>query len=57
MTVVPHPSYFSLFHPLKRKLKSHNFETTEVIEAESQAVLIAGVLGTVHMHGKGLLKG
>jgi hypothetical protein len=39
MTVVPHPPYFSLFPRLKIKLKDRHFDTTEVIEAESQAVL------------------
>jgi hypothetical protein len=39
MTVVPHPSCFSLFPRLKIKLKGLHFDTTEVIEAESQAVM------------------
>jgi hypothetical protein len=39
MTVVPHPSYFSVFPRLKIKLKGCHFDTTEVTEAESQAVL------------------
>jgi hypothetical protein len=47
MTVVPHPPYspylahcnFSQFLQLKIKLKGRHFDTTEVIEAESQAVL------------------
>jgi histone-lysine N-methyltransferase SETMAR len=47
MTVVPHKPYspdlvpcdFSLFPRLKIKLKGCCFDTTEVIEAESQAVL------------------
>jgi hypothetical protein len=47
MTLVPHPSYlpdlapcdFSLFPRLKIKLQGRRFDTTEVIEAESQAVL------------------
>jgi hypothetical protein len=39
MTVVSQPSYFSLFPRLKIKLKDRHFDTTEVIEAESQAVL------------------
>jgi hypothetical protein len=38
-TVVPHPTYFSLFLRLKIKLKSRNFDTTEVVEAELLAVL------------------
>jgi hypothetical protein len=39
MTVVPHPPYFPLFPRLKIKLKGRHFDTTEVTEAESQAVL------------------
>jgi hypothetical protein len=39
MTVVPHPPYFYLFPRLKVKLKGRHFDITEVIEAESQAVL------------------
>jgi hypothetical protein len=39
LAVVPHPTYFSLFPQLKIKLKGRHFDTTEVIEAESQAVL------------------
>jgi hypothetical protein len=39
MTVVPHPPYFSLLPRLKIKLKNRHFDTTEVIRAESQAVL------------------
>jgi histone-lysine N-methyltransferase SETMAR len=47
MTVVPHPPYspdltlcyFFLFSRLKIKLKGRHFDTIEVIEAESQAVL------------------
>jgi hypothetical protein len=39
MAIVPQPPYFSLFLPIKLKLKGCNFDTTEVIEAESQAVL------------------
>jgi hypothetical protein len=36
----PHPpSQFYLFPELKLKLKGHNFDTVEVIEAESQTVL------------------
>jgi hypothetical protein len=38
-TVVPNPPYFSLFLQLQTKLKGRHFDTTEVIEAESQAVL------------------
>jgi 23S rRNA maturation mini-RNase III len=39
MIVVLHPLYFSLFLRLKIKQKGRHFYTTEVIEAESQAVL------------------
>jgi hypothetical protein len=39
ITIVPYPSYFSLFPQLKLKLNDRYFDTTEVIEAESQAVL------------------
>jgi hypothetical protein len=38
MTVVPHPSYFSVPR-LKIKLKGRHFYAIEVMEAESQAVL------------------
>jgi hypothetical protein len=37
--VVPHLPYFSLLPRLQMKLKAHHFGTTEVIEAESRAVL------------------
>jgi hypothetical protein len=47
MTVVPHPPYspdltpcdFSLLPRLKIKMKGRRFDTIEVFEAESQAVL------------------
>jgi hypothetical protein len=39
MTVILHPSYFSLLLRLKIKLVSCHFDTTEMIKAESQAVL------------------
>jgi hypothetical protein len=39
MTVFPHPLYLSLFLRLKIKLKVRHFDTTEVVEEESQAVL------------------
>jgi hypothetical protein len=39
MTVISYPPYFSLFPRLKIKLNGCHFDTTEVIEAESQAVL------------------
>jgi hypothetical protein len=55
---------------LKIKLRCRHFDTIEVIEAESQAVLntltehdyqdvfkITEALGTVHTSGKGLLRG
>jgi hypothetical protein len=37
--VIPHPPYFSLFPRLKMKLRGQHFDTIEVIEAESRAVL------------------
>jgi hypothetical protein len=55
MTVVPHTSYFSLFRRLKIKLKCRHFDPTEVIEAESQAVL--NTLGMEHTRGRKLLRG
>jgi hypothetical protein len=39
MTVAPNPSYFSLFPRLKIKLKDRYFVTTDMNEAESQAIL------------------
>jgi hypothetical protein len=39
MTVVSQPPYSSLFPRSKIKLRDRHFDTTEVIEAESQAVL------------------
>jgi hypothetical protein len=39
MTVIPHPPYISLFAQLKIKLKGCDFDTSEMIEAESQAAL------------------
>jgi hypothetical protein len=39
MIVVPHSPHVSLFPSLKIKLKDHNLDTTEVIVAESQAML------------------
>jgi hypothetical protein len=56
---------------MKIKLKGHRFDTNEVIEAELQGVLntlteqefqcikkkMAEALGTVHMCGRGLLRG
>jgi hypothetical protein len=66
MTVVPHPSDFSLFPQLKIKLKGRHLDTTEVIKAESHVVLntltehnfisfhlkTAKALVMVHRHGK-----
>jgi hypothetical protein len=59
-----------LFPRLKIKLKGHHFDTIEVIESESQAVLntlterdfqdalkIAEALGSVHSRGRLLLRG
>jgi hypothetical protein len=71
ITLVPHPPYFSLFPRLKIKLKGRHFDTIEVIEAESQAVLstltehdfqnaflkMAETLVTVHTCERGLLRG
>jgi hypothetical protein len=37
MTVVPHPTF--LFPQLKIRLKGRHFDTIQVMEAESQAVL------------------
>jgi hypothetical protein len=39
MTDILHPAYFYLFPQLKMKLKGCHFDTIEVMEAESQAVL------------------
>jgi hypothetical protein len=39
MTVIRHAPYFSLFPQLKIKLKVYNFDTSGVIDAESQVVL------------------
>jgi hypothetical protein len=36
---VPHPPHFPLFPQFNIKLKGSHFDTTEVMEAESQAVL------------------
>jgi hypothetical protein len=52
MTVVSHPPYISLFPRLKIKLKGHHFDTIEVIEAESQAVLNTLTNTTSRMHLK-----
>jgi hypothetical protein len=71
MTVDPHPPYISLFPRLKIKMKGRHFDTTEVIEAESQAVLnsltehdfqgafrkMAEAPGTLHTSGRELLHG
>jgi hypothetical protein len=39
MTLAPHTPYFSLFPRLKIKLKGRHFDTVEVMEVKSQAVL------------------
>jgi hypothetical protein len=39
ITIIPHSPYFSLFPRLKIELESRHFDTTEVIEAELQAVV------------------
>jgi hypothetical protein len=39
MALTSRPPYFSLFPRLKIRLRGRHFDTTEVIEAESQAVL------------------
>jgi hypothetical protein len=71
MTVVLYPPYlapcnFSLFPRLKIKLKNRHFDTLQIIEAESQAVLktrtgcilkMAEMLETVHTRGRGLRRG
>jgi hypothetical protein len=65
MAVVPHPLYFSLLPRLKINLKGRHFDTTEVFEGESQAVLntsrmylkMTEALGTMHMSEKRLLPG
>jgi hypothetical protein len=69
MTLVSNRPYFSLFPPLKIKLKGRHFDRTEVIEAESQAVLntlteyyfqdaskLAEALETMNKHGRRLLR-
>jgi hypothetical protein len=69
MTVALHPPYVSLFPLLKIKLKGRHFDTIQMIEAESQAVLntftehdfqdafkLVEAPGTVHTRGKGLLR-
>jgi hypothetical protein len=38
VTVIPHPLYFSVF-PIENKTGSRHFDTIEVIEAETDAVL------------------
>jgi hypothetical protein len=38
-TLVPHSPYFSLFPRFKIKLKGRHFDTIDVIETESQAML------------------
>jgi hypothetical protein len=69
MTVVPRQPYFSLFLQSKIKLKGRHFDTTEVVEAESLAVLnilkehnfmhlkMAEALGSVHTRVRGYFEG
>jgi hypothetical protein len=69
MTVVPHQPYFSLFPRWKIKLKGRHFDTIQMMETESQAVLntptendfqdtfrLAEALGTVHTSVRGVLR-
>jgi hypothetical protein len=61
-TVLLHPPYFSLCPQLIIKIKGRHFDTSEVIEAESQAVLNTLTehdfpLRTVHTCRRGLLQG
>jgi hypothetical protein len=39
LAIVPDPPYFSLYPRLRIKLKGRHFDTVEVMESESQAVL------------------
>jgi hypothetical protein len=68
MTIIPCPPYFSLLPKLETKLKGCHFDIIEVIETEPQTVMNTltehgfqgefkkgEALGTVHMHGRGLL--
>jgi hypothetical protein len=77
MAVTPHPPYFSDFAPcdffllpkMKLKLKGRRFDTTEVIQTESQRVLdtdrkgLPGsvdkmeTVGPVSTRGRELLRG
>jgi hypothetical protein len=70
MAVVLHSTYSSLLPLLKIKLKGRHFDTTEVIEADSWAVLNTLIehnfqdafkkwqaLGMTHKRGRGLLRG
>jgi hypothetical protein len=65
----PHPPYFSV-SPIEDTTERQTFDTTEVMEAESQMVLntltehdfqdefkMAEALGTVHMGGREQLRG
>jgi hypothetical protein len=70
VSIVSYPPYCSLFPRLKIKLKGRHFDTSEVIEAESQEVLnsprehefqdafkkMSQTPRTVHMRGIGLLR-
>jgi hypothetical protein len=70
MTIFPQPPHFSLYLRLKIKLKGRHFDTTEVMEAESKAVMntlteqdfqmhlnTAEIPRTVHTRERGLLRG
>jgi hypothetical protein len=50
MTLITHPTF--LFLRLKIRLKDHHFDTIEVIEAESKAVLKPSKNKTSRMHLK-----
>jgi hypothetical protein len=68
---VPHSPCISLFYQLKIKLKGRHFDTVEVIEADSQAMMNTltehdfqdalkkkrQALETVHNRGRGPLRG
>jgi hypothetical protein len=67
-TVVPHPTYFSLFPQLKIKVKVRHFLTTEETEAESHAELntlaeydfqdtVKKMAEEMHVSGRGLFQG
>jgi hypothetical protein len=70
MAVVSRPPFFSLFNRLKMKFRGRHFDTSEVIEVESQVVpntltrhyfqdvfkKMAEALGMMHTRGRGLLR-